>query len=187
MNRQILRLAIPNIITNISIPLLGIVDLHLMGHLSSEVYIGAVALGTVIFNFVYWGFAFLRMSMSGMVAQSYGAVDGTESAALLSRGLFIAILGSLLLLIAQWPLIHGALWLMNGSEDVKSLASVYFYIRVWSAPATIGQMVFFGWFLGMQNASILMTISIIVNIVNIACSFVFVKVFGMALEGVAVA
>jgi len=185
MNREILRLAIPNIVTNLTIPLLSIIDLHLMGHLNSDVYMGAVAMGNVIFNFVYWGFAFLRMSISGLAAQTFGADDLSESARMLSRGLAIAMAGSLLLIVFQVPLVKFSLFLMDGTPEVKSLAGTYFNIRIWSAPATIAQMVFFGWFLGMQNAFVPMLISVVVNVVNIACSYFLVRYLGWNIEGVA--
>jgi MATE family multidrug resistance protein len=187
MNREILRLAIPNIVTNLTIPLLSIIDLHLMGHLQSDVYMGAVAMGNVIFNFVYWGFAFLRMSISGLAAQTYGGNDLAESSRMLSRGLAIALMGSLLLLVFQVPLVKASLLLMDGTPEVKALAGDYFFIRIWSAPATIAQMVFFGWFLGMQNAFVPMLISVVVNVVNIACSFIMVRYLGFEIKGVAIA
>ncbi len=99
MNRSILRLAVPNILTNLTIPILGMVDMHLMGYQDSEVFMGGVALGGVIFNFVYWGFAFLRMSLSGMAAQAYGRSDSTDMGMMLYRGLFLALMSVLLLLL----------------------------------------------------------------------------------------
>lgn len=181
----ILRLAIPNIITNLTVPLLSMVDLHLMGYLNNEVYMGAVAMGNVVFNFVYWGFAFLRMSISGLAAQTYGADNRDESAETLWRGLAMVALGSLLLIGLQVPIVKFSLGLMDGSEQVKELAGTYFHIRIWSAPATIAQMVFFGWFLGMQNAFVPMVISVSVNVANVLCSFFFVKILGFHIEGVA--
>jgi multidrug resistance protein, MATE family len=181
----IIKLALPNIVTNITIPLLSMVDLHLMGYLSSEVYMGAVAMGNVIFNFVYWGFAFLRMSISGLAAQAYGAGGDSERAATLWRGLALAAIASLVLVVAQMPVVSLSLGIMDGSAEVKALAGDYFHIRIWSAPATIVQMVFFGWFLGMQNAFVPMLVSVVVNVVNIACSFFFVRYLGMDVDGVA--
>ncbi|MFT3737567.1 MAG: MATE family efflux transporter [Breznakibacter sp.] len=181
----ILRLALPNIVTNLTVPLLSMVDLHLMGYLNSEVYMGAVAMGNVIFNFVYWGFAFLRMSMSGMVAQAFGSNNISGSAEIFWRGLMLVALGSLLLIILQVPIVKFSMLLMEGNPDVKQLAGQYFHIRIWSAPATIAQMVFFGWFLGMQNAFVPMLVSVTVNVVNIACSFLLVRVVGLDIAGVA--
>ncbi len=185
MHKDILKLSIPNILTNLTVPLLSMVDLHLMGYLNSELFMGAVALGGVIFNFVYWGFAFLRMSISGIAAQTYGRKNYSESAMVLYRGMLIAIVGSLLLLLCQSGLERLSFWLLEGSTEVKTLASNYFYIRIWAAPAALSLMVINGWFLGMQNAFYPMLISVLINIVNIGCSFLFVKEFGMEERGVA--
>jgi len=185
MNRDILRLAIPNILTNLTVPLLGMVDMHLMGYQDSEVFMGAVALGGVIFNFVYWGFAFLRMSLSGLAAQAYGRESKHDMAMMLFRGLFLAISGAIVLLIFQSGIEKLSLMVLEGSNEVKALAANYFYTRIWAAPAAISLMVIYGWFLGMQNAFYPMIIAISVNVVNIGCSFFFVKVLGMKVEGVA--
>lgn len=185
MNRDILRLAIPNILTNLTVPLLGMVDMHLMGYQDSEVFMGAVALGGVIFNFVYWGFAFLRMSLSGLAAQAYGRENKHEMAMMLFRGLFLALSGAIVLLIFQNGIEKLSLMVLEGSSEVKALAADYFYTRIWAAPAAISLMVIYGWFLGMQNAVYPMIISVSVNIVNISSSFFFVKVLGMKVEGVA--
>ena len=185
MNREILRLAIPNILTNLTIPLLGMVDLHLMGYQDSEVFMGAVALGSVIFNIVYWSFAFLRMSLSGLAAQAYGRSNNNEMAMMLFRGLFLALSGAFVLLVFQSSIVQFSLFILEGSEEVKELARVYFNVRIWAAPAAIALMVLYGWFLGMQNAVYPMIISICVNVVNISCSFFLVKFIGMQVEGVA--
>lgn len=185
MNKDILKLAIPNILTNLTVPLLGMVDMHLMGYQDSSIFMGAVALGSVIFNFVYWGFAFLRMSLSGMAAQAFGRNNTKEMAMMLFRGLFLAISAGLLLLLLQKGVVSLSLRILEGSADVKQLASDYFYVRIWAAPLAISLMVINGWFLGMQNAIYPMVISISINLVNIASSFFFVKTLGMKVEGVA--
>jgi MATE family multidrug resistance protein len=185
MNRSILKLALPNILTNLTVPLLGMVDMHLMGYLDSAVYMGAIALGGVIFNLVYWGFAFLRMSISGIAAQEYGKEDTFGMANTLFRGLMIAVSGALLLLLLQTGIEKLSFMILDGSPEVKSLARDYFYIRIWAAPAAISLMVFYGWFLGMQNAIYPMIIAVSVNIVNILLSFLFVRSFGMKVDGVA--
>ncbi|MDX9882958.1 MAG: MATE family efflux transporter [Prolixibacteraceae bacterium] len=185
MNRKILRLAIPNIVANVSIPLLGMVDLSLMGHLGSEIYIGAVALGTVIFNFIYWGFSFLRMSTSGFTAQAYGKEDHEEETALFYRSLIVSILTGLLIIILQKPVVWLSFLFINGSNEVETLARSYFSIRIWAAPATLGLYAISGWLLGMQNARYPMIIAILVNVFNIAMSIFFIKVFHMKSEGVA--
>lgn len=185
MNRSILKLAIPNVISNITIPLLGLVDLALMGHLNSEVYIGAIALGGIIFNFIYWGFSFLRMSTSGFTAQAYGEKNSAESITILVRAILVALLISFLILILQAPIAWASFKVIGGSPDVETLANEYFRIRVWAAPAALSLFVFSGWFLGMQNARYPMIIAITVNIVNIILSMFFVFVLKMNSDGVA--
>lgn len=185
LNKEILRLAVPNILSGLTVPLLGMVDMYLMGHEDSQIYMGAVALGGVIFNIVYWNFAFLRMSVSGLTAQSFGKKDEKESAQVLFRGLLIAILGSLLLLAAQVPIEHLSFGLLNGSTEVKDLAQNYFYVRIWAAPAAICLFVLTGWFVGMQNALYPMMIAITVNIMNIIASYIFVNNLGMQERGIA--
>lgn len=185
MNKEILRLAIPNVLTNITIPLLGMVDVYLMGHLESIHYLGGVALGSALFNFLYWAFAFLRMSISGLAAQSYGRVDNEEMAIVMQRGALIAAAGSLLLITFQMPLADLGLSILEGSPEVKDQARRYFAIRIWDAPASIMLFVFYGWYLGIQNSVYPMVIALTVNIVNIILSFVLVRLFGMDVDGVA--
>jgi len=185
MNRNILRLAIPNIISNLTVPLLTIVDLHLMGYLDSATFMGAVALGGTIFNLVYWGFGFLRMSTGGLTAQSYGAGDKQESSTILSRGLLITLIGSIFLLLLQVPIAKLSFFILSGSDQVTALAKNYFYVRIWAVPAAIGMMVLNGWFIGMQNAKYPMITSIVINIINIAVSIYFVRVLGWEEKGVA--
>jgi len=185
VNRKILNLAIPNIISNITIPLLGIVDLTMMGHLGNEVFIGAIALGGMIFNFIYWGFSFLRMGTSGFTAQAYGEENQKESISILSRALLVGILGSLLLIIMQFPIEKFSFWMISGSEEVERYAASYFYIRIWAAPATISLYAFTGWFIGMQNARTPMIVAIVVNVLNLLFNLLFVFVFDMKSDGVA--
>ncbi|WP_340114176.1 MATE family efflux transporter [Maribellus mangrovi] len=185
MNRKILKLALPNIVSNITVPLLGLVDMALMGHLDSEVYIGAIALGGVIFNFIYWGFSFLRMGTSGFTAQAYGENDNPKSANILARALLVVAMASALILSLQVPIAWASFKIIGGSADVESLARNYFSIRVWAAPAALSLFVFSGWFLGMQNARYPMIIAILVNVVNILLSVFFVFVLNMNSDGVA--
>ncbi len=185
MNREILKIALPNIISNITIPLLGLVDLALMGHLNSVDFIGAIALGGTIFNFIYWGFSFLRMGTTGITAQSYGAKDFRETILSLSRALLVAVVGSSIILLLQYPIASLSFWLINADAQVETLAKSYFYIRVWAAPATIGLYALMGWFIGMQNAKIPMTIAITGNIINIVLSYIFVYYFHLNEKGVA--
>lgn len=185
MNKKILNLAIPNIISNITIPLLGMVDLAITGHLDSNVYVGAVALGAMIFNIVYWTFSFLRMGVTGLTAQSYGAKNKPEMINTLFRGLIISVVGGLLLIIMQVPIEKFVFWIVQGSNDVEFYARQYFYIRIWAAPATISMYVFSGWFIGMQNTRIPMIIALIINGFNILFNLLFVNVLGMTSDGVA--
>ena len=185
MDRQILRLAIPNIISNITVPLLGMVDLAILGHLESAVYIGAIALGGLIFNFIYAVFSFLRMGTSGFTAQAYGEKDNTEMIMMFGRSLFFAIVGGLLLILLQYPIDIFSFYIMDGSAEVKTLAREYYYIRIYAAPASLGILALSGWFTGMQNARIPMFIAISINIINIGANLIFVYGFGMKSDGVA--
>ena len=187
INKQIVRLAIPNIISNFSIPLLGAVDTALMGRLETQHYLGAVGIGGAIFSFIYWGFGFLRMATTGLTAQAYGENDRTECGLLLQQGISIGIIGSLLLLVLQWVLADACFALIETSSEVEQLARTYFHIRIYAAPATLCLHAFHGVFLGLQNAHYPMLLTILVNIVNIGLNLIFVNVLGMKVEGVALA
>jgi len=185
MNKKILDLAVPNIISNISIPLLGIVDMTLMGHLESDAYIGAIALGSLIFNFIYWSLGFLRMGTSGFTAQARGRRDLPETILVFSRAAFIAILISVVLLLIQKPLENLSFLVLKGESQVEALAMTYFRIRIWAAPAALGQFVLLGFFLGMQNSRLPMVVLVTTNVINIACSYLFVMKLGLGSDGVA--
>jgi MATE family multidrug resistance protein len=185
MNKQILRLAVPNVISNITVPLLGMADLAILGHLESELYIGAIALGGMIFNFIYALFSFLRMGTSGFTAQSYGEDNKPEQVMMLGRAMFFALAGGLLIIILQYPIDLLSFWLLEGSEGVESLAREYFYIRIFAAPASLGIMALSGWYTGMQNARYPMFIAIFINLINIGANVIFVYGFGMKSDGVA--
>lgn len=185
MNKNILKLAIPNIISNITVPLLGLIDLALMGHLGSEIYIGAISLGSVIFNMIYWGFGFLRMSTSGFTAQAFGEKNSTEAISILIRALLLTLSISLVILLLQSPIAWGSFKIIGGSPEVETLANEYFRIRIWAAPAALSLFVFSGWFLGMQNARYPMIIAILVNVANILLSVFFVFGLKMKSDGVA--
>ena len=184
-DQQILRIAIPAIITNITVPLLGLVDTAIVGHMGSAAYIGAIAVGSMIFSLVYWVFAFLRMGTSGMTAQARGRRDMQEVIALLKRSLTIALLISLSVIILQYPLREMMLWFIGPSADVRDLATTYFNIVVWGAPAVLGLYSLSGWYIGMQNSYTPMFISIMQNVVNICVSLWLVYGLGMKVEGVA--
>ena len=185
MNRKILQLAIPSIVSNITVPLLGLVDVAIVGPLGSASYIGAIAVGGMLFNMIYWIFGFLRMGTSGMTAQVYGKRDLTEVVRTLLRTVGVGLLISLGLWILQSPILRGAFVLIDATEEVKRWASLYFNICIWGAPAILGLYGFAGWFIGMQNSRFPMFIAITQNIVNIAASLCFVFVLGMKVEGVA--
>jgi MATE family multidrug resistance protein len=185
MNKRILNLAIPNIISNITVPLLGMVDLAILGHLESETYIGAIALGGVIFNFIYAIFSFLRMGTSGFTAQAYGKKDNVEIIMMFGRSMFFALSGGLLIILLQNPIDYLSFILIEGSGEVESLASEYFFIRIYAAPASLGILALSGWFNGMQNAKYPMIIAIVINVINIIANLIFVYGFGLKLNGVA--
>lgn len=185
MNRKILALAIPNIVSNITIPLLGMVDLAIVGRLGNDALIGGIAVGGTIFNFLYWNFSFLRMGTSGFTAQAYGARNFDEAARVLVRALSVAVAVALVIWALQLLVVRLAMGVMEGSEAVEQAASRYFLVRVWAAPATLSLYAFTGWFIGMQNSRTPMWISIGINVVNIVCSLAAVWLFGMGIEGVA--
>jgi len=187
LNRQILRLSIPNIVSNITVPLLGLVDLAMMGHLKDPVYIGAIALGSAIFNVIYLSFGFLRMGTTGFTAQAFGAEKKNEITLTLYRSISVALLLAVALILLQYPIQWIAFKLLDGSSDVKDLAREYFYIRILAAPATLSLYALHGWFLGMQNARIPMILAILINSINIVLNFVFVVGLGMTSNGVALA
>lgn len=185
LNRQIISLSVPNIVTNITVPLVGMVDIALMGHLSGYMHIGAIALGGMMFSLLYSGLIFLRMGTSGFTAQAYGAKKKKETAHILYRSFILSQLLAILLIALQAPIEILGFSIINGDPQVESMAAAYFRIRIWAAPATLGVYALSGWFLGMQNARFPMYIAIIINIVNIATSVYFVKIEGMCFEGVA--
>lgn len=185
MNRKILQLAIPNIVTNITIPLLAMVDLGLMGHMGSEKYVGAIALGTMIFSFIFWAFGFLRMGTSGFTAQAYGGRNLEEASGVLARGLVTALGAGFLLILLQWPIAWFAFRLVDSGPELEQLARQYFFIRIYAAPATLVTYTLTGWFIGMQNARIPMTLAISINVLNVALSLVFIRIFGWGSNGVA--
>lgn len=185
MNNKIFKIALPNIISNITIPLLGLVDLALMGHLGKLDFIGAIALSGMIFNLLYWSFSFLKMGTSGLTAQAYGARNLESTILNLSRSLYVAVIGSLIILILQKPIEIISFYFINADNGVEEIAKSYFYIRIWAAPASISLFAISGWFIGMQNAKSPMIIAITGNILNIIFSSIFVYYFHMQERGVA--
>lgn len=185
MNKQILHIALPSIISNITVPLLALVDTTIVGHLGSASYIAAIALGGMIFNMIYWLFNFLRMGTGGLTAQAYGANQHQATSYILLRSLTIAEGIALTLLLLQRPIFQVTFHFVTATAEVRSLASIYFNILIWGAPAMLALYSFTGWFLGMQNARIPMCIAITQNVVNIAVSTLLVFGCHLKIEGVA--
>lgn len=185
MNKRILGLAVPSIISNITVPLLGLVDVSIVGHLGSAAYIGAIAIGGMLFSMIYWIFGFLRMGTSGLTAQAYGRRDLVEVILLFVRSLGIAFGLALLLIMLQYPILKVAFTLIDATPAIKDLASLYFRICILGAPAVLGLYSFAGWFVGMQNSRFPMYIAITQNVVNIAASLFFVFVWNRGVAGVA--
>ena len=184
-DEQILKIAVPAIVTNITVPLLGLVDTAIVGHMGDATYIGAIAVGSMVFNLVYWVFGFLRMGTSGLTAQARGRRDRQEMRSLLVRSLTVAMTIAALMLVFQWPLRELMLWLIGPTDDVRPLAVTYYNIVVWGAPAILNLYGLTGWFIGMQNTRLPMVISISQNVVNIVASLALVYGLGMKVEGVA--
>lgn len=185
MNKRILGLAVPSIISNITVPLLGLVDVSIVGHLGSATYIGAIAVGGMLFSMIYWIFGFLRMGTSGLTAQAYGRRDLAEVILSFVRSVGIAFGLGLLLILLQYPILKVAFTLIDATPAIKELASLYFRICIWGAPAVLGLYSFAGWFVGMQNSRFPMYIAITQNVVNIAASLFFVFVWNRGVAGVA--
>ena len=186
MRKEIFRLTIPNIITNITIPLLGIVDLALLGHLNSHVYLGAVSIGAMIFNILYWGMNFLRMSTTGFTAQAFGRKDNSKIASNLISPVMIGVSIGILLIFLQYPIDKLSFYLLDAEKQTEQFASSYFAIRIWAAPATLALYGFYGWFIGVQNAKYPMIVAVSINIVNVALSYFFIYNLEMNSDGAAI-
>lgn len=174
INRGILKLAIPSILANITVPIVGMVDIAIAGHLDTNAatLIGGIAIGTMLFDLLYWNFGFLRVGTGGLAAQAYGREDRQECARILTRSVGIAFSCALLLIAVQWLFIKAAFLVVDCTPEVQELASRYFFIRIWAAPATLGLMAFKGWFIGMQDSVSPMAVDLIVNGMNVLMSFV---------------
>lgn len=186
IDHNILRLALPSIVSNITVPLLGLCDVAIMGHVGGARHIGAIAVGSMIFNVMYWLFVFLRMSTSGLTAQAYGAGRWDITRRLRRRHLTMALCFGGAIIVLQEPLRLLTFWLLQAEGDVATLCTPYYYIGIWGAPAVLGLYVVTGWLIGMQNTRLPMVIAIGQNIVNIATSLVLVLVFDMGIVGVAI-
>ena len=181
------RIAAPMILSNVSVPLLGMVDTGVVGHLESPTYLGAVAIGGTIFTFLYIGMNFLRMGTTGIAAQRFGADDYDGLRVSLGQALIVSFAIACLILLLQFPLANISLALLGGDAETQSHAATYFYIRVWSAPGTLANYVLIGWFLGLQNARVPLLIFLTINATNIVLDLLFVIGLGMKIEGVALA
>ncbi len=181
------RIALPMIVSNLSVPLLGMVDTAVMGHLPAPHYLGAVAVGAVIFSFLFMGLNFVRMSTTGLAAQAWGANDGDEVRTVLGQAVLSALALATLLLLMQGPLGHLGLVLIDPSTEVAHEAARYYGVRIWSAPATLVNFALIGWFIGMQNARAALLVMLATNIANIALDLWFVLGLGMTADGVALA
>lgn len=195
INKDILKLAIPSILANITVPLVGMVDIAVAGHLdtSAAMMIGGIAIGTMLFDLLYWNFGFLRVGTGGLTAQAYGRGDRKECAKILTRALGISIACALVLIAIQWIFVKAAFLVVECSPEVRTLATRYFFIRIWAAPATLSLMAFKGWFIGMQDSVSAMVVDLVVNGMNILMSIVLALGFniggwhyeGMGFAGIA--
>lgn len=184
INKSILKLAIPSILANITVPLVGMVDIAIAGHLSSEAatLIGGIAIGSMLFDLLYWNFGFLRIGTGGLAAQAYGGDNRRECARILTRALAISLAIAVFLIAAQWLVVKVAFAVVDCSPEVQALATKYFYIRIWAAPATLGLMAFKGWYIGMQDSVSSMLCDVIVNVANIVLSFILA--LGLTVGGI---
>lgn len=190
MNRQILRIAIPNIISNITVPLMGIVSTAIAGRVggSSVTAIGALQIGVTIFNFIYWNCSFIRMGTSGLTAQAFGAGDSRQQSLMLWRAVVVALGVGVLALLLQYPIGELSVAAMGGaSAEQDTMIRDYFYTRIWAVPAGIMLFGLNGWLTGMQNAVVPMIVAITVNLIHIAGSYLFSIVGSMGLAGIALA
>ena len=181
LNKEILRLAVPSILANITIPLVGLVDLAIAGHLSAgeaATLIGGISIGSMLFDLLYWNFGFLRVGTGGLTAQAWGRGDRQEMVSLLIRGVGLAFQIALVMLLLQWPFVKGVFLFVDCSPQVRALAEQYFFIRIWAAPASLALMAFRGWFIGMQDSVSSMLTDLVVNGVNIAASLLLARVIG---------
>lgn len=185
LNREILRLAIPSILANITIPLVGMVDVAIIGHISNASAIGGIAIGTMLFDLLYWNFGFLRIGTSGLTAQAFGQANPTKQVSIFAQTMSIAAVSALFVLAIQWLFVTGALYFVPCSEDVADFARRYFFVRIWAAPATLALMVFKGWFIGMQDTVSPMVCDIVVNVVNMVASYLLAVQTPLGIIGVA--
>lgn len=185
MKKEFLKLSVPNILSNLTVPLVSLVDVGLMGRMPTTEYIVAVGLATIVFNIIYWAFGFLRMGTTGLVAQSFGGNDRVKQQSLLGKSLGLGLAIGFVLILLQSLILSGALAIFDSSSIVESLIGDYFLVRIYAAPATIGLYAITGWLLGMQDAKMALLLALVINVVNGALSYVFVVYTSLLIEGVA--
>lgn len=171
MNKEVLRLAVPSILANITVPIVGIVDVAIAGHISDASAIGGIAIGTMLFDLLYWNFGFLRVGTGGMTAQAFGRGDEEGAMKIFTQSMSIALGAALLIWMIQWLFVSVVLALVPCSPEVAAFARKYYFIRIWAAPATLSLMAFKGWFIGMQNTVAPMVCDLVVNGVNMGASW----------------
>ncbi len=186
-SRRVWRLAGPIILANLTVPLLGAVDTAVVGHLPDPAYLGGVAIGALVFSYIYWGFGFLKMGTTGLTAQAWGREDGSEIRLIYLRASAIAVGLGCVIAALQAPIISVSFYLLNASDTVESFGAAYVAIRIWGAPAALMNYVILGWCLGMQDARTPLYLQLFINSVNIVLDLVFVVGFGWGVEGVAAA
>ena len=173
-NIDILKLAVPSILANITVPVVGMVDIAVAGHLdvNAATMIGGIAIGSMLFDLLYWNFGFLRVGTGGLTAQAFGRGDRKECARIFARAAGIALASALVLIAIQWLFVNLALAVVDSTPEVRQLAAKYFHIRIWAAPATLSLMAFKGWFIGMQDSVSPMITDLVVNGMNVLMSIV---------------
>ena len=187
LDRRIWRVSTPIILSNITIPLLGAVDTAVVGHLPGPHPLGAVAVGTLIFNVLYFGVGFLRMGTTGLTAQALGRGDATEARAALLRASAVGAAIAAVLLAAQWPIIWAAMLAVGPGAEVQGLTERYFAIRIWGAPAALLNFAILGWLIGLQRTADALWMQVTATVVNIGLDLLLVMGLGWNVEGVAVA
>ena len=185
INREVVRLAVPSILANITVPLVGLVDTAVSGHLGDASLIGGIAIGTMLFDLLYWNMGFLRVGTGGITAQAYGRGDRKAAIGTFSQGIATALAVSLLLLVLQWGFVELMLRLVPCSPEVGQVARQYFYIRIWAAPATLSLFVFKGWFIGMQNTVFPLITDLWVNLANMLASWLLSFYTPLGIKGIA--
>lgn len=181
---DVLKIALPITLSNATVPLIGFVDTAVIGQLGEPHLMGAVALGSIVFNILYWTFGFLRMGTTGLTAQALGAGESREIAGHLLRALLVAGIGGLAIVVLQWPILATYLWLTGGSEKVQAAAKVYYDVRIWAAPAGLVNFALLGWFIGLGRAGLAFGLQLLLNVTNMVLAVVLTLWLGFGVPGV---